>query len=41
MIEPKFKVGDIVKTKKKIRNDGTFQGYPGVSYFYQKALKEW
>ncbi|GAB6078712.1 nitrogen fixation protein NifZ [Hydrogenobaculum acidophilum] len=28
MIEPKFKVGDIVRTKRKIRNDGTFPGLP-------------
>lgn len=29
MLEPKYKVGDIVKTRIKIKNDGT---YPGLSW---------
>jgi len=29
MTERKFNVGDVVKTKKKIKNDGTF---PGISW---------
>jgi nitrogen fixation protein NifZ len=29
MIEKKFNVGDVVRTKKKIKNDGTF---PGISW---------
>jgi nitrogen fixation protein NifZ len=29
MVERKFNVGDVVKTKKKIKNDGTF---PGLSW---------
>lgn len=29
MIRAKFKVGDVVKTRRKIKNDGT---YPGISW---------
>ncbi|WP_232500409.1 nitrogen fixation protein NifZ [Hydrogenobacter thermophilus] len=28
MMERKFNVGDIVKTRKRIKNDGTFPGLP-------------
>jgi nitrogen fixation protein NifZ len=28
MTERKFSVGDVVKTRKKIKNDGTFPGIP-------------
>jgi nitrogen fixation protein NifZ len=28
MTERKFNVGDVVRTKKKIKNDGTFPGIP-------------
>ncbi|MFZ8785968.1 nitrogen fixation protein NifZ [Thermocrinis sp.] len=28
MMERKFNVGDVVRTKKKIKNDGTFPGIP-------------